>query len=136
MMISTRGRYALRIMLDLARHDQDGFVSLKEICDRQEVSMKYLETIVADLYRGGLVKSKRGKSGGYRLTADPENCNVYDIMRAAESNFSPVPCVAEGMGGCERSESCLTLPMWQKLDGLIEDYLSKISLKDLLDRKI
>lgn len=135
-MISTRGRYALKIMLDLAQQKDGEFISLKEICERQGISVKYLESIVPALYKSGLIESRRGKSGGYRLAKKAENCDVFEIIRNVETEFYPVSCVAEGGNSCEKASECLTLPMWVKLDEIIEEYLTGITLKDLLDRKV
>ena len=136
MIISTKGRYALRIMLDLARSAEDKFISLKDICEREKVSLKYIESIMPELYKAGLIESRRGKTGGYRLAKEAGECSVFEIVSSVETDISPVACVAEGAGGCERAAECLTLPMWLKLGGIIEDYLKGITLKDLLDRKV
>ena len=137
MMISTKGRYALRIMLDLAGHDDGTVISLKQIATRQNISMKYLEMIVALLHKGGVVKSQRGKEGGYRLSRPASAIFVNEIMELTEGSLAPVQCLAGGEGpSCDHSDSCLTLPMWQKLDSLIDQYLSGISVQDLLDRRL
>lgn len=136
MMVSTKGRYALRVMLDLAQHMEQEFISLKEICERQGVSMKYLESIVPELFKAGLVESKRGKFGGYRLAKKPEECTAFEIIRTVEQDFYPVACVAGDKNICQNSGECLTRPMWIQLDRVIEEYLSGISLRDILDKKI
>lgn len=131
MMVSTKGRYALMVMLDLARQDPEAYISLREVAERQHISMKYLESIVATLNRAGLVRALRGKGGGYRLTRSPTDCSVGEILRLTEGSMAPVGCLEPG-GGCDQSESCMTYPMWRQLDRLIEDYLSQVSLADLL----
>lgn len=136
MMISTKGRYALRIMIDLAQHLDDGFIPMTVIAERQKASVKYLEAIVAGLYRAGLVESRRGKEGGYRLAKEPGDCKVYDIISTAEGSIAPIACLREDEKPCDRSADCLTLPMWRKLDGVIEEYLSSVSLANILDKTI
>lgn len=135
MMVSTKGRYALRVMMDLARHNgEDGFVSLKEVAERQNISMKYLEAIVAMLNKAGLVASKRGKEGGYRLLRTAGEYTVAEILTLTEGSLAPVACMEEtGCTACEQSSLCQTLPLWQKLDSIIEDYLRAVTLEDLLN---
>ena len=137
MRVSTKGRYALRVMIDLAQHQGDGCVSLKGIAERQDVSVKYLETIVSILNKGGLVVSYRGKEGGYKLSRTPEEYNVNEILTLTEGSLAPVVCL-ENSGGsrCERAYGCITLPMWKKLDDVISGYLGKITLKDLIDGNV
>lgn len=136
MMISTKGRYALRIMLDLAQHAGDGYISLSRIAERQEISVKYLEAIVSTLNKAGMVESLRGKEGGYRLTKRPEEYTVGSIIKLTEGSVAPVSCLEDGAGGCARAYQCLTLPMWVKLEGIVEQYLDSVSLTDLLEGKI
>lgn len=133
MMVSTRGRYALRIMLDLAMQENGTYISLKSISERQKISMKYMEAIVAMLNRAGLLKSQRGKEGGYRLARTPGEYPVSEILKLTEGTLAPVACLEAGCNdSCELSANCLTRPMWQKLDGIIDDYLSGVTLEDLL----
>lgn len=132
MMVSTKGRYALRVMLDLAAQPTEEYISLKAISDRQEVSMKYLEAIVANLCKAGMLDSLRGKSGGYRLNKSTAEYSVGAIVRAVEGDLSPVSCLEENKGGCNRAGECLTLPMWQKLDRIVGEYLDSVTLEDLL----
>ena len=132
MNITTKGRYALRIMIDLAQHGSDAAVSLKSISERQEISMKYLEAIVASLSRAELVESKRGKAGGYRLSRVAEEITVADVVRAAEGSISPVACPECDGVSCSRAGKCLTVDLWKHLDGMIERYLSAVTLHDLL----
>ena len=134
MMVSAKGRYALRILIELARYDGDGFLSLKTIAERQAAPIKYLEAIVALLNRAGMVESLRGKEGGYRLTRRPEEYNVFEILRLTEETMAPVACLGKGeVPDCDHADGCLTLPMWQKLDTLIEEYLSTVTLRDLIE---
>lgn len=136
MMISTKGRYALRVMLDLASQPAEEYISLKAISDRQEVSMKYLEAIVANLSKAGMLASLRGKSGGYRLNKDASAYSVGDVLRAAEGELNTVNCLEESKGGCDRAGECLTLPLWQKLDQIVADYLDSVTLRDLLTQEL
>ena len=131
-MISTEGRYALRVMLDLAQHPDEGYISLKTIAERQDISMKYLETIVGALKKAGLVDSSRGKEGGYALLRPPEEYSVGEILRSTEDKLSPVSCItAEGVS-CAQASGCMTLPMWRELDEMTNRYLDAVSLRDLL----
>ena len=132
MNITSKGRYALRVMLDLASHPDDGYVSLKTIADRQGISMKYLEAIVGSLKRAELVDSTRGKEGGYRLNRKNEEYTVGEILRCMEGSLAPVSCVRNGHIDCDHAAGCLTAPMWVELDEITNRYLDTISLKDLL----
>ncbi len=132
MMISTKGRYALRVMLDLAAEDSQGFLSLKEVAQRQEISVKYLEAIVAMLNRAGLVRSQRGKDGGYQLARPASQITVEQILRCTEGSLSPVSCPSLEGTPCDRASDCLALPLWQALDRRINGYLSMVSLEDVL----
>ncbi len=132
MMISTRGRYALRLMIDLAEYRTDRFIPLKEIALRQEISEKYLEGIVKALVRGGLLSGLRGKSGGYRLTKSPEEYTVYEILRLTEEELAPVACLTEAAVSCPRYEECRTIAMWKRLDHMIYEFFNGITLADLM----
>ena len=132
MNITSKGRYALRVMLDLAQHREEGFISLKTIADRQGYSMKYLEMIVGSLKREGLVASTRGKEGGYRLVRDPEDYTIGEILRCIEDNRAPVACIKAGDICCEHAGECMTVPMWKELDDITNAYLDGVSLQDLL----
>ena len=134
MLISTKGRYALRVMVDLAEHAADGFIPLKVIAERQDISEKYLESIIAILSRAGLVEGLRGKGGGYRLTRSSANYSVGEILRLTEGSLAPVTCLEGAENPCPRAGECTTLPMWQKLDDLINTYLDSVSLSDLLSQ--
>ena len=128
MMVSTKGRYALRVMLDLAMQKQEEYVSLNDIAQRQKISMKYLESIVGMLNKAGLLQSRRGKDGGYRMARRPEEYPVSEILKLTEGMDG------EGCGPeCELLANCLTRPMWNRLDEIIDEYLSSVSIQDLLD---
>ncbi len=132
MMISTKGRYALRVLVDMAEHRTEGYIPLKEIADRQEISEKYLESIVKTLVQGGVLTGLRGKGGGYRLNVPPEKCTVGSILRMTEGSLAPVACLEAGAAACVRSADCPTLPMWQGLDALVNDYLDRYTIADLV----
>ena len=134
-MISTRGRYALRMMLDLCEHAGEGNVALKDIAARQEISKKYLEQIIPVLNRAGLLQTTRGAQGGYRLSRRPENYTVGDILRATETGLCSVSCLEPDAPGCPREPDCLTKPVWEGLNRVIQEYLDSITLQDILDRK-
>jgi Rrf2 family protein len=135
-MISTKGRYALRVMLDLSQHIDEGYISLSNISEREGISRKYMESIVAMLNKAGMVESQRGKDGGYKLTKKPEEYTVSSIIKLTEGSIAPVSCLENEPNCCERAYSCLTLPMWVKLEGIIDEYLDSVTLKDLLDKNI
>ncbi|NLT38956.1 MAG: RrF2 family transcriptional regulator [Clostridiales bacterium] len=136
MMVSSKGRYALRIMLDLAQHMDDGYISLARISEREKISVKYLEAVVAILNKAGLVESQRGKEGGYRLTKTPEEYTVASIIKLTEHSIAPVSCLDSENNSCARAYHCLTLPMWARLEEIINEYLESITLKDLIEQKI
>lgn len=136
MMISTRGRYALRIMLDLAQQETDGYTAMKAVAERQGLSQKYLERIVPFLVSEKLVEGVHGKGGGYKLTRSASEYVVGDILRLAEGSLAPVSCLMQDAEECEREEYCLTLPMWKELQKRINDYLDNLTLQDLLDGKV
>lgn len=132
MNITSKGRYALRVMIDLAQHPDEGFVSLKTVAERQGISMKYLEMIVSSLKKAELVESTRGKEGGYRLSRSPADYSVGEILRCLEDNLAPVSCIKDGEIQCDKAAACVTLPMWKELDELTNAYLGGVSLQDLL----
>ena len=134
MMISTRGRYALRVMIDLAEQQTGDFVPLKEIAQRQHLSEKYLESIVKALVKDGLLEGVRGKGGGYRMKKPPEECTVGSILRLTEDSLAPVSCLESGANACPRAAECRTLPLWQGLNKVISDYLDNITVADLMQR--
>ena len=133
MMISTRGRYALRVMLDLAKDESGTYVPLDDIARREGMSEKYLESIIVVLSRAGLVKSLRGKGGGYMLTRQPEEYPIGEILRLTEKTLAPVTCLESG-AACPEADACPTFPLWQGLDRVIDDYLMAHSLADLLPK--
>ena len=135
MMISTRGRYALRVMLDLAQNGQNEYIPMKEVAERQELSLKYIERIMPSLVKEGLVEGVHGKGGGYRLAKKPEQYTVGDILRISEGDLSPVSCLECGAEPCSRAENCKTLPMWKKLYETVNEFFNSITLKDLLEGK-
>jgi Rrf2 family protein len=129
MKISTRGRYALRVMIDLAINGKENYISLKDIANRQEISMKYLEQIVSILNKAGLVDTLRGNNGGYKLNRKPSEYRVGDILRVAEGDLTPVYCVHEE---CSRKKNCKTYSFWKGLDQVISDYVDSKTLDDLI----
>lgn len=135
MKISTKGRYAMRMLLDLAEHQNCGYIALKDIASRQDISKKYLEQIIPILNKSGILKTTRGAQGGYRLAKTPDNYTVGDILRLTEGTLSPVPCADEDPVECERSGECAMLSVWQGLNKVINDYLDSITLQDILDRQ-
>ena len=130
-MISTRGRYALRVMIDLTQQKTGGYIPLKEIAARQELSEKYLESILKLLVKGKILTGLRGKGGGYRLTRAPEEYTVADILELTEETLAPVACLSEDAEPCPRASDCRTLDMWKGLDKLVRDYFAGITLADL-----
>ena len=135
MKISTKGRYALRMMMDIAAHDQEGYVSLKDVAARQEISPKYLEQIAGMLSRAGLLRSGRGAQGGYRLAREPERYTVGDILRLTEGNLAPVACLEGPENRCERCGECPTLDFWTGLYAVVNDYIDHYTLADLMQER-
>lgn len=135
MKISTKGRYALRMLLDLAEHKNDGFIALKDIAARQNISKKYLEQIIPILNRSDILNANRGYQGGYKLAKSPDKYRIGDILRLTEGSLAPVACLDHDPVECERSNDCLTLPLWKGLYKAITDYLDSITLQDLLDNQ-
>ncbi|MBD5550118.1 MAG: Rrf2 family transcriptional regulator [Lachnospiraceae bacterium] len=135
MKISTKGRYSLRMLLDLAEHANDGYIALKDIAQRQGISKKYLEQIVPILNKTDILKTNRGSQGGYMLAKTPDKYTVGMILRLTEGSLSPVACLDQDPVQCERSGDCATLPVWQGLNKVINDYLDSITLQDILDSR-
>lgn len=135
MKISTKGRYALRLLIDLAEHQQAGYISLNEIATRQNISKKYLEQIIPILNKTGILRANRGSQGGYMLAGSPEKYTVGDILRCTEGSLAPVDCAEQDPVECERSAECVMLPVWQGLSRAINEYLDSITLQDILDRQ-
>ena len=137
MMVTTKGRYALRLMIDLAENQKDGcFIPLRDIAKRQELSEKYLETILPYLIRSNYLEGLRGKGGGYRLAREPETYTIGSILKLLEGSIAPVACLEGGKKPCTRAAECKTLPMWEKLYRIIDEYFDGITLADLCNGKI
>ena len=132
MIVSTKGRYALRVMLCFAQRGSDEYIPLKEIAESENISQKYLESIMTILSKAGFVDAVHGKGGGYRLNRKPEEYTVGSILRLTEGTLAPVSCTTQGASACSRSSCCQTLPMWEKLEKLINDFFEGITLADLL----
>lgn len=132
MMISAKGRYALRVMVALAEYRTDCFVPLKEIAAKQDISQKYMESIMTLLSKNGLVEGVHGKGGGYRLCRSPEQYRVGEILRITENSLAPVSCLECGAEKCERASDCRTLPMWSELERLINHFFDSVTLADLM----
>ena len=135
MKISTKGRYALSMLIDLAEHQNGGFVALKDIADRQKISKKYLEQIIPILGKSDILKTTRGSQGGYMLSKSPDKYTVGQILRLTEGSLAPVDCLNQDPIECEQSGECATLPVWQGLNRVINEYLDSITLKDILDQQ-
>ena len=135
MRISTKGSYALRMMIDLGEHYDGGYVSLSDIARRQEISKKYLEQIIPILNRSDVLQTSRGAQGGYRLARQPSQYTVGEILRLCEGPLAPVDCALADAAQCPRSDQCATLPIWQGLYKVINEYLDGITLQDILDRE-
>jgi len=134
MKVSTKGRYALRMMLDLAERKDAGFISLKEIAERQNISKQYLEQIVSLLNTSSVLRTSRGKQGGYMLSKEPSKYSVAQILRITEGSLAPVACLEDEVNLCDRADACKTLPMWNGLNKVISEYLEGISLQDILEQ--
>lgn len=134
MKISTKGRYALRMLIELAAHQEQGFMSLKEISENQGISKKYLEQIVPMLNKSGILRTNRGNKGGYMLAKSPRECTVGDVLRATEGSLAPVACLEYEVNDCPRAESCATLYVWQGLQKAVENYLDSVTIQDILER--
>ena len=132
MIVSTKGRYALRVMVELAQHQGDGYVPLNVIAERQDISEKYLESILKILVQEHLLEGMRGKGGGYRLTMSPGEYTIGRILRLTETSLEPVGCIESGSTSCPKASECRTIGMWMKLGEIVNDYLDSITLADLL----
>jgi Rrf2 family protein len=135
MMISTRGRYALRVLLDLAENQTDGYIAMKKVAERQELSLKYIEKIMPVLSKNNYVEGVHGKGGGYRLARQPKDYKVGDILRLAEGDLAPVACLGCQAKPCERAQVCKTLPMWTEFHHIVNNYFDGITLADLMTQK-
>lgn len=134
MLISTRGRYALRVLLDLAENQTDGFIPMKTVAQRQNLSLKYIERIMPVLSKSKYVVGVHGKGGGYRLAMEPKDYRVGDILRLAEGDLAPVACLGCDAKPCDRAGECRTLPMWREFHKMVNDYFDSITLEDLLNK--
>ena len=134
MMVSTRWRYALRVMIDLAEHSNGKYMAMKSVAERQEISLKYLEKILRLLVSANLVEGVHGKGGGYRLTRPPQDYSVHEILKLTEGSLAPVACLECGAEECKRAGECRTLPMWTELNRLVNGYLENITLADLMKK--
>ena len=132
MIVSTKGRYALRVMVNFARRDREEYIPLKEIAEAEGISQKYLESIMTVLSKAGFVDAVHGKGGGYRLNRTPEEYTVGSILKLTEGSLSAVSCTSQGAAACSRSECCNALPMWEKLDKMIDEFFEGITIADLL----
>ena len=132
MLISSRGRYALRVMIDLAEHDDGAYIPMKEVAQRQDISLKYLERILPILVSAKLVEGLHGKGGGYRLTRKPEDYRISEILRLTEGDLAPVACLECNAEKCKRTAECRTLPMWMVLNRRVNEYLDSVTIADLM----
>lgn len=136
MMISTRGRYAIRVMIDLAEQGAMGYTRLKDISERQDISLKYLESITTALSKAGLIDGVHGKGGGYRLNRPPQEYRLTEILHATEGSLAPVACLGCDAKPCERTQICRTLPMWKKLYETVNNFFESYSIADLMHNKV
>ena len=135
MIVSTKGRYALRVMVYFVLHGDAGYIPLKEIAEAEEISQKYLESIMTTLSKAGFVDAVHGKGGGYRLNRKPEEYTVGSILKLTEGNLNTVSCTTQGPAACSRATCCHTLPMWERLDKMVDEFFEGITLADLLKDK-
>ena len=132
MFVSTRGRYALRVIIDIAENSDDNYIPLKDVVVRQGISQKYLESIMTDLSKAGLLDALHGKGGGYKLSKKPEEIKVIDILNITELDLAPISCLNSNAEPCDKAFECRTLPMWKGLNDLISNYFNGISIRDLM----
>lgn len=132
MLISTRGRYAIRVMIDLAEHYTGSYIPMKDVAQRQQVSLKYIERIMPTLTQNGFVEGVHGKGGGYRLVREPKEYRIGEILRLTEGDLAPVACLECNAATCERADECRTLPMWSKFKDMMDEYFDGITLADLM----
>ncbi len=134
MMISSRGRYCLRVMIDLAEHQGEGYIPMRDVAKRQGISLKYMEKILPVLVKNNIVEGLQGKTGGYRLTRKPEEYNLGEILRLTEGTLAPVACLECGAAPCDRAAECRTLPVWTELDRIVNSYLDSVTIANLLQK--
>ncbi len=135
MIVSTKGRYALRVMIDIAQHKEDGYIPLNEIATRQGISEKYLESILKTMVQNHLVTGVRGKNGGYKLTRPAAEITAWDVISATESDLSVVACLSPGAEACERASQCVTLPMWREFNAMLKSFFQTYTIDDLVNGK-
>ena len=135
MIVSTKGRYALRVMVYFVLHGTEGYIPLKQIAEEEGISQKYLESIMTVLSKAGFVDAVHGKGGGYRLNRKPESYTVGSILKLTEGGLSTVSCTAQGPSACSRTSCCRTLPMWEKLDKMVDSFFESITLQDLMEEQ-
>ena len=133
-MVSTRGRYALRVMIDIAENGDGKYTAMKSVAERQGISLKYMEKILPLLVSANLIEGVHGKGGGYRLTREPKDYSVSEILNVTEGSLAPVACLECGAEACKRTAECRTLPMWMELNRIVNDYLDKVTLADLMKK--
>lgn len=136
MLVSTRGRYALRVLIDLAEHQSDGYIPMKDVAKRQDISLKYLERILPVLAKNNYIDGVQGRGGGYRLTRDPEDYKVGDILRLTEGDLAPVACLECGAKPCERAGECRTISMWSRFHGMVNEYFDGVTIADLMQKNV
>ena len=134
MMISSRGRYCLRVMIDLAEHQGEGYIPMRDVAKRQGISLKYMEKLLPVLVKNNIVEGLQGKNGGYRLTRKPEEYILGEILRLTEGSLAPVACLECGAAPCNRAPECRTLPVWMELDRIVNRYLDSVTIADLLQK--
>ena len=134
MMVSTRGRYALRVIIDIAEHSDGNYIAMKEVAARQGISLKYLEKILPILVKAQIVEGVHGKGGGYKLVKEPKDCRVGDILRLTEGDLAPVACLSPEASACEYHSECRTVDMWTKLNTIVNDYFDSVTIADLIKK--
>ena len=134
MMISTRGRYALRVLIDLAEHNDGGYIPMKDIAERQGISLKYLERIIPVLSKNGIIDGVQGKGGGYRLIIEPSECNIGNILRLTEGDLAPVACLCKDAEPCEKAGECRTFPLWVEFYETVNRFFDSKTLEDIIKR--
>ena len=132
MLISTRGRYALRVIIDLAENDKGGYIPMKDVAARQNISLKYLEQILPILTKNGIVEAVHGKGGGYKFIKNPDGCSVWDILRLTEGDLAPVSCLGDDAKPCDKVAECKTIHMWKGLNDAVQNYLKSVKISDLI----
>lgn len=132
MLISTRGRYALRVLIYLAEHSDEGYIPMKEIAENQGISLKYLERIIPVLSKNGIIEGIQGKGGGYRLLKSPDECKIGDVLRLTEGDLAPVACLEKGATPCQKADKCQTYPLWVEFYDLVNNFFDGKTLSDII----